>query len=282
MRQTGRWFAALAAVAALALTGLAGEKTTEKPEAPIKSDGSLTLKEYAKLGMPSPGKAWAGRDYIRACRALVDLAKRRPDLLPRWRSDKSGKLFARMVSVENLKPAENAKAALNPRLQLAGTCMVAFGSTLITYGKANTETGLYGDEIIEMIGFGLRVAALTMELLGELPRDALRGGAAAARNEKVVKQTIEGLSEVVDGAIAACGDGRTYTLDARLRLAGYLKEALPRLLPRLPEEKREGIRARVDGLLKEVKDPKLRAMAEALRALAKPPEETPELDKGKE
>ena len=271
--RTRAWFVALAAVVALAATGLAGESREAKPEAPLRNDGSLTPEEYAKLGIPSPESAWTGGDYIRACRALVNLASRRPDLLPRWRSEKSGKLFGRMVSLENLKPARDAKAALNPRLQLAGTCMVAFGSTLITYGKANTETGLYGDEIVEMIGFGLRVAALTMELFGEIPPDTFRRGSAARRNAKVLKQTIKGLTEVVDGAVTACGDGKTYTLSARLRLAGYLKETLPRLLPRLPEGNRKEIRARIEGLLRQAKDSKLRALAGELKKIAEPARE---------
>src|ERR1017187_6411407 len=78
---------------------LANGKTIATPE-----DRSLTADEYLRLGVPVVDPAWTGGEMRTAAAVLKDVAKADPSHLPRYRSERSGVLFARMTSAQNIEP----------------------------------------------------------------------------------------------------------------------------------------------------------------------------------
>ncbi len=67
-----------------------------------KQDHSLALEEYKELGMPDYSSVWNMEDYSNAFYVLNTLKYQNPKALPSRDSEKSGVLFSRMISLDNL------------------------------------------------------------------------------------------------------------------------------------------------------------------------------------
>src|SRR4051812_13257608 len=79
---------------------------------PDPPDHSLPAEEYIKLGVPTHDRPWLGSDMTRAAEALSDIAKDDARKLPRHQSERSGTVFARMISVQNLEIVKNRAYAI--------------------------------------------------------------------------------------------------------------------------------------------------------------------------
>ena len=76
-----------------------GQKTTNSdPQREI--DHSLRSEEYVRLGLPAPDKVWSGAEMIQASKVLASFTQERAGLLPRYKSPRSGDVFARLTSIE--------------------------------------------------------------------------------------------------------------------------------------------------------------------------------------
>src|SRR4051812_40964048 len=102
----GEWLALLLVAAWGCGTG-----ATERPQATAPDqapsappDRSLTRDEYMKAGAPAPDKPWSAAEMAAAAKALSAILEKNPDGLPRYQSERSGDLFARVISDENLAP----------------------------------------------------------------------------------------------------------------------------------------------------------------------------------
>jgi hypothetical protein len=66
------------------------------------ADQSLTVDEYVKRGVPDPGREWSINDFRETHRILGSMKWERPYQLPVKDSKRSGALFERMLSLENM------------------------------------------------------------------------------------------------------------------------------------------------------------------------------------
>ena len=93
-------------------------KTNGTQRTPAVEDRSLTTEAYLQLGMPSPDRMWTPEDYSQAVRILKTITEKDARELPRYDSQNSGKLFARISSRDNLAAMLNKNLPLNTRLPL--------------------------------------------------------------------------------------------------------------------------------------------------------------------
>src|SRR5262249_7733861 len=104
--------------------------------APAMRDASLTLAEYIDAGVPAPDRVWTSADYQAASAALERIGKDR-DVLPRWRSDKSGALFERLVDARNLDLLRDHKTPPDMRLAMGADYMKYSNELLRAYVARN-------------------------------------------------------------------------------------------------------------------------------------------------
>src|SRR5262245_66468073 len=82
---------------------------------PISADPSLTPEEYLKAGVPAWEKPWSAEDMAAAARALSAVAEKDPRSLPRYQSERSGPLFARITAADNLDRFKDPSLPLDQR-----------------------------------------------------------------------------------------------------------------------------------------------------------------------
>lgn len=81
-----------------------------------QTDPSLTIEEYQEIGVPDPNSIWSLNDYSQAFSVLYKLKLNRPLALPMRGSEKSGLLYSRMTSLDNLSFLKEEKP-LNQKAQ---------------------------------------------------------------------------------------------------------------------------------------------------------------------
>ncbi len=131
---------------------------------PAETDLSLNLEEYLQLGMPEYTHAWNMEDYSNAFYVLNTLKYENPKALPVRESEKSGVLFSRMISRENLVFLHDNTLPLHAKADL----IKWFVNTLMELKVAYTNPGLqdqyYIRELIDIDIFRLSVAHEMLDL----------------------------------------------------------------------------------------------------------------------
>jgi len=130
----------------------------------MKKDLSLTVEEYRKLGMPDQSKVWTNDDYINANITLSSLKANYPLSLPRKDSKKSGAVFNRLVSEENLSFIYDTIYPLRIRAYLIQH-FTGFQSELLQFYSAEIKGEKpYMAELADINLFSLTVHEKMLEL----------------------------------------------------------------------------------------------------------------------
>jgi hypothetical protein len=116
-------------------------------------DVSLSARDYIARGLPAPDRIWLGNDVETAANVLATLAEQGHGQLPRAGSARSGEVFTRMTSADNLAYYRDRTLPLNARLPLALTHLQA-GSQLLKLYLAQFLTNDVRDT--EMFGNACR------------------------------------------------------------------------------------------------------------------------------
>ncbi|WP_375766691.1 hypothetical protein NR798_34105 [Archangium gephyra] len=233
------------------------------PAPPAEKDDSLGLEQYVALGVPSPERSWSGQDYAAAAQALSALAQKSPPELPRYQSTRSGPLFARLTSFENVDAIERLQVAPLARVQLAGSMMEPASQLLMLYIGANAASGGFSTEMIELQAFVTHAAAEMMEAIDQVPPTDIRNREAF---ESGMAQIRMGLGKVAIGALTTVSERKVYSNEDRLRFLGTLKQDLPRLLPKLEPLTQQEVPVRIEKLLADEPSPEVKRELEALRS----------------
>lgn len=245
-----------------------GPSQVSPPAPPAVEDRSLGLAQYVELGIPSAEGSWDGEDYVLAAQALAAIAQKNPAELPRYRSTRSGPLFARLTAFENVDAIEKLEVAPLARVQLAGSVMEPVSQILMLYIGANATSGSFATEMIELQSFISHAAAEMMEAIDRVPLTGIRNREAF---ESGMAQIRTGLGSVVIGALTTLSERKVYSDEDRLRFLGTLKQDLPRLVPQLASTTQKEVPARLETLLADEPSPEVKRELEALRsALAAP------------
>lgn len=128
------------------------------------NDHTLKPEHYQTLGMPSHKKIWTNDDYVACNITLSSLKMNDPLSLPRMSSRKSGDLFRRMVSTDNLDFIHDNDQTLRTRAY-----------TIQYFTRFQTEMEqmytieykgkmYYSEELLELDIFGLFIHDRMLEL----------------------------------------------------------------------------------------------------------------------
>lgn len=132
------------------------------------ADHSLTLMEYQELGVPDYNRAWTIEDYSNAFFALNTLKFGKPMALPVRDSEKSGVLFSRMVSIENLSFLQDENLPLWAKADLIKWFVNTLMELKVVYTIVGTEKQYYVRELMDIDIFRVSVAHHMLALGNEI------------------------------------------------------------------------------------------------------------------
>lgn len=209
-----------------------GDQSDANPaEAP---DLSLTEVKYIELGMPSAGHAWSGSEVSRAAKVLSEVAKRDASQLPRFGSTKSGKVFARITSDENLQSLGDKSLPVTVRLGYALQHLYSTTAISKLYAAAAAEKKTGSDEATEILGQTLRIADALKDLSDEIAPKVEKKDGMAAIAAKSLKEAKSALGPIVQTAITQTLASKTMKPETRERVLKHLDQSLPGLIKVLP------------------------------------------------
>src|SRR5262249_40100884 len=153
---------------------------------------------------------------------------------PRYQSERSGPVFARMTSPQNLEFLSNRTVPLDYRLSQGLDSWMASNRIFKLYAAAALKNTMGDSELIECLGFQLRASALWLDLVEEfLPtmnpkepdyKDRMKG----------LEQMRQGLAGVMASGLVTLTERHFYRSSELVRLVGYMKETYPRIITSLP------------------------------------------------
>jgi len=147
-------------VLALFLVAVAAVSCKRQPS----EDLSLDAESYKKLGMPDYNRVWTNKEYSDANITLSGLTIDYPLSLPRKNSKRSGVLFNRFISEDNLLFADDGKLPLHMRayrIQAFETLQRRMGQI---YEVETGSEGYYNDELIDLQIYRICVHEKMLEL----------------------------------------------------------------------------------------------------------------------
>ncbi len=129
-----------------------------------ETDHSLTLVEYQELGMPDYNSVWNMEDYSNAFYALNTLKYQKPKALPTRDSEKSGVLFSRMISLDNLSFLQDETLPLYAKAGMIKWFVNSLMELKVAYTTFGMSTQYYVRELNDIDITRLRVAQRMLEL----------------------------------------------------------------------------------------------------------------------
>ena len=222
-----------------------------------RNDDSLPNDRYIALGLPSYDREWTGQDMAVAASKLQTLADGHPEQLPRFQSAQSGKVFARIVSPENLSMFRNRSVSVRARFPQALQCTESVKTIVKLYVSAFTADKVEGDDFIEIIGADLRVWQMALELMDEYVPTLSKDDPKYQARMDGIDRMRGGVATLVKEGIVSLTEERNYSTDSRLRLAKHCRETFPSIVPELSAPSQAEVMQRLKAL---ADAPKLRRL----------------------
>jgi hypothetical protein len=231
---------------------------------PSPVDKSFTSIEYIQKGMPAYDRDWSGEDMVSASNVLTSIANEDLRQLPRYRSERSGEVFARIISPENLSIFQNGTLPLRTRLSLVSRHIAGLNQISKLYLKGLIERATDGREGVELLGAVLRTAAVMGPILDEFLPTLDRNDPSYKTRMAGLEKMKKGMAEIVAGGLQTLTDRETYRTEDLIRAASLMKETFPRILAKVTPGSRLETLVRLENL---AKDPDLKDLEPAIREL---------------
>lgn len=151
-------------------------------------DTSLNVDAYVALGLPDPAKKWNMEDYTQAYNVLAQLKWEKPLELPLKESEKSGRLFEHMMSLDYLSFLQDTVMSLNEKAERISEFTRVYGYWIDVYTVPIIKENRYHREIIDIKIFNLRLMEAMVKLAHKIndskdPADAgLKSGYHAIKD----------------------------------------------------------------------------------------------------
>ena len=230
-----------------------------RPPVSRAADRTIPLEEWARRGMPDPGRPWSPDDYTGAVALLEAAAKESPARLPRGSSALSGALYRRVVDPANLG-AVRATGPLDERARAGAAILSSVDRISLVYAAAYRDDATRGADFQGLMTFTLLVAHDVVPLA-----DA----SVAAAPER--RRTHAALASVVNACLVSLAAPGGFRPEERLRLARAVEEHVPALRAYLPDADQRDLPARLKRMSASEKDPAVKdALDRAAAALSKP------------
>ena len=131
-------------------------------------DFSLELEQYRQMGVPDPNKVW-DFDDIRAAHNLLSAIKwDKPYNLPRKESKKSGILFDRMVTLENMTFLQNDTLKLHEKGYMSLEFLQLVENWKDLYTNPVWEKQYYQRELVDININEVRVTQIMVDLTAKI------------------------------------------------------------------------------------------------------------------
>lgn len=202
-------------------------------------DESLADAQYVALGLPAHDHHWSGEDLHEAAVHLQALATTKPRSLPRYRSARSGRVFARIIARDNLEVLRNPAAPISIRLPAALVYTHELNGIYEIYAAALRAKTVTGDDLAELHAARLRACHTMLELAEEfLPTLAPTDPKYQTRLDGITAMR-NGTADAMLAALHALVEPLAYGLPARKRLVSACRDTFPLIAPRLPVARRD-------------------------------------------
>jgi hypothetical protein len=228
------------------------------------SDETLTVEEYIQAGLPAPDRDWSGDDMVNAERVLRALSQKSDSQLPRYQSKRSGSVFARMTSPENLGLLMNKDLPLAVRMAQATNYSQSYNGFLKLHLHACLKDRLRDSELVELMGAQFRLLVVMLELLDQFLPTLDKDDPAYQTRIQALEAIKGSLATIVAGGLQALTERAIYRGTELARLVGYMRETFPLIVPRLSPGARLETTVRLESLQK---DPAMKDLHEELGEL---------------
>jgi hypothetical protein len=131
-------------------------------------DHSLTLLEYKELGMPDYNNVWNMEDYSNAFYVLNTLKYQNQKALPSRDSEKSGVLFSRMISLDNLSFLQDETLPLYVKADMIKWFVNNLMELKVAYTTIGMNRQYYVRELNDIDITRMRVAQRMLDLGNEI------------------------------------------------------------------------------------------------------------------
>ena len=135
-----------------------------------ETDYSLSLTEYAEMGMPDPDKIWDSDDFLAAYDVLSKLKWENPRGLPKKGSERTGILFDRMISLENLTFLKEDTLKLNEKALLLMNYLPIYENWHYIYTDVRLTVQYHHRELIDIQLFGLSIIELMLDYADQIQK----------------------------------------------------------------------------------------------------------------
>jgi hypothetical protein len=126
------------------------------------------LEEYQELGMPDYSSVWSFQDYSTAFAVLLKVKSEKPFALPIKDSQRSGVLFYRMISLENLSFLQDESLPLHEKANRIKGFLKIYDELIDIYTNIRMRKQYYNPELVEIWIFGLSVTQKMLDLANEI------------------------------------------------------------------------------------------------------------------
>jgi hypothetical protein len=225
-----------------------GQKSNAPADPKAPRDESLTSEEYIRLGLAAPDREWTGNDMVEAEKVLASLAQNGYRRLPRYKSERSGEVFARLTSPRNLDLFRNRSLPLEGRFPQSLSYLQAGNQIFKLYLSAYLKKEALDSELVELMGAQFRTTAVILELVDEFLPTIKKDDPKYEVRMQGLEQMKRGLASVVAGGLQTLTERENYRGSELARLVGYMQETFPLIVPRLPPAARDETLVRLEKL----------------------------------
>jgi hypothetical protein len=222
------------------------------------------LSEYAALGLPDPGHAWSGEEMQKAAQVLTTLGHQKLASLPRYRSDRSGEVFARIISTEGWGKLTDKSIPLGRRMPdaMANYELLNAVNKLYSSGYMFGSTG--DDEVVAIYCSMLRFIETFFNLVEEFVPTLDPGDPTYEVRMGGLRKMKAGFANMVVAGLMMLSDRDRIRISRRRHIVDTMQEVLPSLVPHLSEEGQDAVLSQIDSISE---DPKIKVLRPDLRAL---------------
>jgi len=134
----------------------------------VPPDYSLMPDEYIQLGLPAHDRSWEAEDMARAAKVLTSLFQSDPRRLPRYRSERSGRVFDRITTAQNLQTFRSPPLSLEQRVGRSANFLLSINQIFVLYLTSFSKRATGDSEVVELTGAVNRTTVVMVELANEL------------------------------------------------------------------------------------------------------------------
>jgi hypothetical protein len=234
----------------VAIVGCRGKSTDARsPSTPNgAADKSLTVDEYVNRGLPSPDKTWTAEDMAAGAKVLEEVAKADRYQLPRFESERSGKVFDRLVTPQDLDQFKDKSVPLETRSTQNNSYFRALIRHVKVYSDARKDNVVGDDELIELTKKLLRTCTVLMDNLEETASTIKKSDPSYGVRMQGINQGRMGAVSLTAGSLNIIGN-REVGPEGMKRLISAYQEILPPLVVALPPQNRSDVTQKLESVL---------------------------------